>query len=167
MKKIMMFLIIILLNIPAPLTAVYDEERGEEIPTLSCSQKLLRLLSNLGKETARWAGNHKKSVAFSTFILTALLTTYYTLGLGDESILSSSPLGPCSFNSDGIFDLHACMHHLESSVDTSSLDLFLASAQEKLADAWKNVPDTETLKNSLTQVWEALQSHHCHIHDEL
>jgi hypothetical protein len=168
MKTLLTILFIIFLSSPtSPLTAVYDEEKGEEIPTLSYGKKFRRLLGNLGKETAHWAGNHKKTVAFSTLTLFALATMYHTLIMSDESLFNYSPIDPCTFNNDGIFDIHACAHYLESSVNTSTLNLFLASAQEKFADAWENVPDSETLKNSLLQVWEALQSHHCHIHDEL
>lgn len=167
MKKFLIPLFIIFLNLPTPLPAVYDVERGEKIQTLSYGKKFFRLLNNLGKETTDWASNHKKGIALSTLSLFSLATMYYTFVLGDGSLLETSPIDPCVFNSDGIFDIHACAHYLESQVDTSTLNLFLASAQEKFVDVWENVSDPERLQETLVQIWEALQSHYCHVHDEL
>lgn len=179
MKKLLMLLFIIFLSPTAPVFGVYDEESGaelvvdvetgllREIKTLSCSQKFLRLLRNLGGEAAHWVGNHKKTITCSTLTLCALATMYYTFVLGDESLMGTSPVDPCMFNSDGVFDIHACAHYLESSIDTSTLNLFLDGAQKKLVDVWESVSDREMVQTSLIKIWESLQNDHCHVHDEL
>ena len=97
----------------------------------------------------------------------ALITMYYFFTLGDASLMETSLSNSCNFDNQGVFDIHACMHYLQSSVDTSSFELFLEDAQGQLADLWEQVPDTEKIYSTLEKIWVALQNDQCHIHDEL
>ncbi len=148
-----LFLCIPPMNLFAAPQKTWDEESQTIIRPPSLSEKLFRKI--------------KKHLIFCTLATSALITTYYFFALGDESLPDTSPLNPCGFDAQDIFDIHACMHYMQSSMDTSSFEDFLTDAQEQLASLWKQMPDAETLYPTLEKIWLMLQNDQCHIHDEL
>lgn len=144
------------------------DEESQTVKTLpSFGKKLFNEVKKFIAKPINWASCHKKHLAFCTLGASALIAMYYFFTLGDASLMETSLSNSCNFDNQGVFDIHACMHYLQSNVDTSSFELFLEDAQGQLADLWEQVPDTEKIYSTLEKIWVALQNDQCHIHDEL
>lgn len=159
MKKYLTLLLIVFMSVSTASPAYYDEESQQEIKRLSIMQKLTRETKNLLHVAGRWSLNHKKLV-LSGLAFSSLVAMYYATGL---ELFAD----PCTFDESGVFDLHNCMHYLQSSANTLTLEDFLAHTKETMADLWNQVPNQDQVKDVLTTLWEELQGHVCYVHDEL